>query len=128
LREYLNGEFISLLPSDLQNVIKPVAKLSNYDNNNTIRRTKDRCFALSAEEVGAVIPVEVFGVTLGQGNQYPVFTDDASRKKRNIDRTAVYWWLRSFGRPEKFFYIDVYGKIDWNGYLGFSGVAFGFCI
>ena len=78
MREYLNGDFISLLPADLQTALTTVKKVTNGEVTN------DKVWLLSADEVA-------------DGNDiYPaIFKDASSRMKTTMDGTPSKWYLRS---------------------------------
>lgn len=126
LREYLNNDFISLLPEELREAIKPVRKLSDggyYDH--AIRSTSDKIWVPSVDEVYAQNHEQNVE---GQGDTYPVFTDDSTRQ----NRSPASWWLRSTyqGSDGGFFAVAGNGNLfcasasDRN----YIYVAFGFCI
>lgn len=106
MREYLNGDFISLLPADLQTALTTVKKVTNGEVTN------DKVWQLSVEEVE-------------DGNEiYPaIFKDASSRVKTTMDGTPSTWGLRT-------------GEIvDENGAIITAddpneeqGVLIGFCI
>ena len=102
LREYLNGEFISLLPSDLQTALTTVKKVTNGEVTN------DKVWLLSAEEVadGNEIYPAVFG----------------SRVRTTMDGTPSKWWLRT-GEL-----VDENGVIGTGDATEAQGVLIGFCI
>ena len=117
------------LPTDLQAVIKPVAKKS--DNGffvSTIRDTVDKLWIPSDRELNC----EKSGLVVsGQGEPYPIYTDSNSRKKANKGGGLKLYWTRSTGREGQHYYryIDSQGN---SGNLGAAsqnlGIALGFCI
>ena len=106
MREYLNGDFVSLLPADLQTALTTVKKVTNGEVTN------DKVWQLSVEEVA-------------DGNEiYPaIFKDASSRMKTTMDGTPSKWGLRS-GEI-----VDENGAIiTANDQTEDYGVLIGFCI
>ena len=94
LRTYLNGNsFISTLPTALQTGIKQVGKLANgTPSGNNMYTTNDKIWIPSTDELGYVNE----NVTIkGQGEQYPIFTDNNSRKRTRTNGKSVWYWTRS---------------------------------
>ena len=116
---------LSLMPTEVQNGIREVNKLTSAGNkSSTINTTADKLFLLSE--------VEIFGSTsysaAGEGTQYDYYKAGNSKvKKRN--GSAAYWWERSPRANNSAFFCLVGSNgnanddIDSNAY----GVAFGFC-
>ena len=134
MRNFVNNELFSALPSELQSVIQPVDKLSDGGTSNmTLVSTSDKCWLASYDEVGFSFNSSVVS---GQGESYStIFTSsDNSRKKYVFNTTTIdRWWLRSScssGISDKGRFCRVtnaggnYGDIASNPYY----VAFGFCI
>ena len=124
LRAWLNGDFLTSLPSDLQTVISEVNKISNAGSN--LVTTQDKCFIPSSSEIGLTIKY----TPDGQGTAYSVFTDDASRNKATTDGVTRTWWTRSKRT-------DSSNVVSWTAY-GFDSayspndktvyILIGFCI
>ena len=116
---------LALMPTEVQNGIREVSKLTSAGkNSSTINTTADKLFLLSE--------VEIFGSTsysaAGEGTQYDYYKAGNSKvKKRN--GSAALWWERSPGASySTFFCLVTSGGVA--GYTGASdarGVAFGFC-
>ena len=127
-RGALQSTTFNTLPEELRNVICPVKKKTSAGNQSTtINTTTDTLFLLSE--------VEVFGSTTysvaGEGSQYPIFTDNASRVKKLGDTgSATIWWLRSpyASSSTGFCYVSTDGSASLNGASSSFGLCFGFCI
>jgi len=125
MRSWLNGEFASLLPSDLTQVVKAADKKTNSIASTTpgsVSKTTDKLWLLSLAEVGgsisanslpagSVFPADTYSA---EGAQYQVFADmgvSGSTDNSELVRTfagkggngivaygeACPWWLRSLG-------------------------------
>lgn len=138
LRTYLNGDFISTLPFDLQDIIKEVTKyrvgLLGSITDYEIVKSIEKCWIPSDDELGA--DTISFNIQ-GEGTAYNVFTDNASRKRTKND-----------GQYYRYFTASPYiasasasrvNTVDENGslYLNYNGsrevhtkqaIVFGFCI
>lgn len=110
VRSYLNGDFITKLPTDLQGSVTEVLKISDggYDNR-TLKQTSDKVWILSPDEVG---DTNDSGYILGQGSTYGVFTDNQSRRRKRLDGSGSAYCLRSTSRSEGWWY-----NISTSGYL-----------
>ena len=116
---------LALMPTEVQNGIREVNKLTSAgDQSTTINTTADKLFLLSE--------VEIFGSTsysaAGEGTQYDYYKAGNSKvKKRN--GSAVYWWERSpsAGGSTRFCRVDSNGSAKYNRADSSYGVAFGFC-
>lgn len=132
MREFVNGELFNALPTELQNIIKPVYKISDggYENKSLVTTT-DKCWLASYNEVG--FADSKYNLT-GQGETYSAtFSNNSSRKKAvygGIDTETERWWLRSsYYNGDSMFY----RVTNTGGYYNESAsyeyyVAFGFCI
>lgn len=133
LRSYLNGEFLTTLPSDLQTAITKVTKMSDGGYSNPIVvRSNDTVWVPSAEELGCD---EQDYYISGQGESYSVFTDDVSRRRnRTTDASNVHkdYYTRTsdMSNDAKFVVIFSSGKIGNNVNPSWSGyhTLIGFCI
>mgnify|MGYP007054413147 CR=1 FL=1 len=117
---------LGTFPSDWQSIMTPVKKkTANTQNSSILTETTDTLWLLSQ--------IEVFGDSTqspaGEGTVYPVFSDDASRKK-TVKNVASPWFLRSFYGPDQGYKCSVgdagnrgYQRVDEN-----SGICLGFCI
>ena len=116
---------LALMPTEVQNGIREVNKLTSAGNkSSTINTTADKLFLLSE--------VEIFGSTTysaaGEGTQYDYYKAGNSKiKKRN--GSATDWWDRS---PDAsistlFCLVNRSGSAGGNFASGSYGVAFGFC-
>lgn len=116
---------LALMPTEVQNGIREVNKLTSAGNkSSTINTTADKLFLLSE--------VEIFGSTsysaAGEGTQYDYYKAGNSKvKKRN--GSAADWWERSPFAINSTRFCLVYsgGSADRGGASIAYGVAFGFC-
>ena len=120
------------MPIELQNIIKPVYKISDggYENK-TLVTTTDKCWLASYNEVG--FADSKYNLT-GQGETYSAtFSNNSSRKKAvygGVETETERWWLRSsYYNGDSMFY----RVTNTGGYYNESAsyeyyVAFGFCI
>jgi hypothetical protein len=96
MRAFLNGELFDALPEQLQNIIKPVYKISDGGSTNKMLvTTVDSCWLASYDEVGLISGSNNLS---GQGEVYSsIFSSNKdSRKKYITDDTATGgWWLRT---------------------------------
>ena len=116
---------LALMPTEVQNGIREVNKLTSAGNQSAaINTTADKLFLLSE--------VEIFGSLSysksGEGTQYDYYKAGNSKaKKRN--GSEAYWWERSpYGSNSKYF-CSVYrnGNANYGGASYADSVAFGFC-
>lgn len=87
VRSYLNDTVYLKLPEAIKTVICEVYKLSNEGELSNIIEVADKLFIPSAKEVYA-------SYTYNDGETYPIFTNNTSRKKYK-NGTAENWWTRS---------------------------------
>ena len=116
---------LALMPTEVQNGIREVNKLTSAGNqSSTINTTADKLFLLSE--------VEIFGSTTqsaaGEGTQYDYYKAGNSKVKKQ-NGSAADWWERSpYAKGSTRFCMVLS-----NGYAGRDsasfayGVAFGFC-
>jgi hypothetical protein len=128
---WCNNIFKAALPSYIQEIIRPVKKLTSAGNKNTtINTSTDSIFLLSE--------IEVFGSTTfsasGEGTQYEYYTAEANRIK-NTGNTSVigstyYWWERSpyFKDTVSFCLVYSSGIMDEAEANDTGGLAPAFCI
>lgn len=129
LYTWLTTTLWNSLPADLRAVIKPVKKKTSAGNNSTTINTNNMSVFLFSE-------VECFGTitysAAGEGTQYPIFTDAASRVKylSNGAGSAHYWWERSPYASSATYFCNVSssGGANSSGASNSRGVCFGFCI
>ena len=115
---------LALMPTEVQNGIREVSKLtSTGDNSVIIDTTADKLFLLSE--------VEIFGSTrysaAGEGTQYDYYKAGNSKVKKQS--FAISWWERSpYARSSSnFCVVSSSGNANSYGAGGDNGVAFGFC-
>lgn len=116
---------LALMPTEVQNGIREVNKLTSAGNkSSTINTTADKLFLLSE--------IEIFGSVRysksGEGTQYDYYkAGNSTVKKRN--GSAAIWWGRSPGASNstRFCMVRSGGNAG-NDYASAAyGVAFGFC-
>ena len=116
---------LALMPTEVQNGIREVNKLTSAGNQSaTINTTADKLFLLSE--------VEIFGYYAdsrsGEGTQYDYYKAGNSKAKK-LNGREVAWWGRSPSDRNS----DSFCNLDSRGYAFSSyasnayGVAFGFC-
>lgn len=126
MRNVYMPRFLSLLPADLRDAIKPVVKLTGTGGgSDDITSTDDKLFLLSQ--------VEVCGdgtyTADGEGEQYEYFKDAANVVKRR-GGSAYNWWLRSPYVSYSYTFRCIYSTGGVNSYSASItyGVSFGFCV
>lgn len=116
---------LALMPTEVQNGIREVNKLTSAGNNSsTINTTADKLFLLSE--------VEIFGSAIysvaGEGTQYDYYKAGNSKVKKQ-NGSAAEWWERSPTNGDSTLFCMV--SSDGNETVYFAnrsrGVAFGFC-
>lgn len=116
---------LALMPTEVQNGIREVNKLTSAGNqSSTIKTTADKLFLLSE--------IEIFGSVSysksGEGTQYAYYKDGRStEKKRNGNMSG--WWERSpfGGNSTLFCWVDGTGDAAGHDASYSFGVAFAFC-
>lgn len=104
LRTALNGTMKNALPSDLQAVLKQVAKPVDKDRNTTdIATTNDYLFVFSTCEYGAL--KSAGGVYNLLGTKYSYFDYTGTQRTLWIDV-----WTRNHERQTTYLYAPAYGK------------------
>ena len=116
---------LALMPTEVQNGIREVNKLTSAGNqSSTINTTADKLFLLSE--------IEIFGSVRhsksGEGTQYDYYKAGNSKVKKQHG-SAVFWWERSPYASNSTFFCLVLGdgNADYDGAIYAYGVAFGFC-
>lgn len=116
---------LALMPTEIQNGIREVNKLTSAGNQSaTINTTADKLFLLSE--------IEIFGSVSysksGEGTQYDYYKAGNSKVK-NYNGSAAYWWERSpiASYSTGFCLVDSNGNANYRYASGAYGVAFGFC-
>ena len=143
IRKYLNTEFKSLLPDELQSMIKPIMKVTYryvykpkfgpyYSESTT---TEEAVFLLSEMEVYGTQALDASTYGSGSdGTQYEYYKTTSNRIKcLGIEGTAAQiWWLRSsiVGSNGNSYFRHVYsnGNVDYNYADEAFGVGPAFCI
>ncbi|WP_041668492.1 InlB B-repeat-containing protein [Acetobacterium woodii] len=132
VRSWVNGEVYNQLSSDLRNIIKTVNKnTSGGADSPSIITSQDKLFLFSEVEITGKILGQSY---YGEGEKYPIFTNDASRVK--VRSTGFYpenshWWSRSPIPSVDQYYVSIIP----NGQTGATGastnnfgIVFGFAI
>ena len=115
---------LALMPTEVQNGIREVNKLTSAGNkSSTINTTSDKLFLLSE--------IEIFGSIMysaaGEGTQYDYYKAGNSKVKKRND-SAAFWWERSpSARNTRFCAVDSNGGNKFSYAFTAYGVAFGFC-
>lgn len=116
---------LALMPTEVQNGIREVNKLTSAGNkSSTINTTADKLFLLSE--------VEIFGSTsysaAGEGTQYDYYKAGNSKVKKQ-NGSAAAWWERSPNASNSALFCLVIssGNADTSHASNARGVAFGFC-
>ena len=126
IRTSIMATLLTKLPSELQNVIKAVNKLTSAGNQSaTINTTSDKLFLLSE--------VEIFGSVTqsksGEGSQYDYYKAGNSKVKK-VMGSASSWWERSPRGSDStdFCLVGSKGNATKYGASGPFGVSFAFCV
>lgn len=116
---------LSQMPTEAQNGIREVNKLTSAGNKSTtIKTTADKLFLLSE--------IEIFGSddysVSGEGTQYDYYKAGNSKVK-NYNGSAYRWWERSPSGSNSTYFcrVDSGGSADYNTASSAYGVAFAFC-
>lgn len=118
MRQWLNEEFIELLPDELQKVIKP--RFISQRQGDRILESEDKLWLLSE--------MEIFGIC-GHSNsdeddtQFELFKDARNRVKTYVDGTSACWWERS----PYYNYYNSFCSVNPNGraYRGIAAFSYG---
>lgn len=116
---------LALMPTEVQNGIREVNKLTSAGNQSTtINTTADKLFLLSEIEIFGSVSYSMSG----EGTQYDYYKAGKSKVKK-LGGSARYWWERSpYDRRSKYFCIvSRGGNADGTNASDAFGVAFGFC-
>ena len=116
---------LALMPTEVQNGIREVNKLTSAGNqSSTINTTADKLFLLSE--------IEIFGSSesskAGEGSQYAYYSAGNSTVK-NFSGSANTWWERSpmYSNSTRFCCVYKFGSANNASASNSTGVAFGFC-
>ena len=116
---------LALMPTEVQNGIREVSKLTSAGNRSTtINTTADKLFLLSEVEVFGSITSSVSG----EGTQYDYYKAGNSKVKK-LGGSADSWWERSPNVSSSTGFCRVKSSGLSEGYRAnyAYGVAFGFC-
>ena len=116
---------LALMPTEVQNGIREVNKLTSAGNQSvTINTTADKLFLLSE--------IEIFGSASfsksGEGTQYDYYKAGNSKVKK-FNGSAETWWDRSphGSNSTRFCYVYSNGAAVYTNASDAIGVAFAFC-
>lgn len=137
LRSWLNGRVYKSLPQIWQSAIKQVNVKASAGGGATpppdsaleIKTSKDNLFLLSVSEYG----VRNISPYMLEGNQFPLYTDDYSRKKyAEYGHDKIYWYYRTrspYAENSQYFALISRIGADTNG-AAYSdyGISFAFCV
>jgi hypothetical protein len=122
IRTWLTNNFISTLPSELQTAISEVSKPSDGYNTN------DKIWLLSLSELGFT-DNKTSPTWITSGEEYSIFTDDASRQKKKVDASTFgEYWTRNTFNNTSIHYISSKGSRNTGSPTYGFGILFGFCI
>lgn len=128
LRTSTLPSILSNFPDEWQNIMTTAQKKTSQggsDNSATIVTSDDKVWLLSSIELtGASSPGYA-----GEGTQYPIFTDNASRIKR-VNNVANQYWTRSptSGNVNDFCHVTAGGVVT-HGLAAYTmGISLGFCV
>lgn len=128
MKNRVENNIYNKLPADLKAMVSPVKKkcYTIYNQADSLSEASYNVWLLAEAEVRGYVTVTIGE---GEGTQYPIFTDNASRIKK-VKGSVVYWWLRSAASfdPSLFCCVSSFGDLN-NFDATFSGgVAVGLCI
>ena len=133
LRQYLNSDFLTTLPSELQTAIAEVKKISDTGYidglSGSLTSSNDKIWILSADEIG--VTSDSYNIVHGQGDVYPRFTDGESRMFSTVDGQRGSYWLRTSNYSNNMRFYNHDGSADsLNSKLSTDEyyILIGFCI
>lgn len=116
---------LALMPTEVQNGIREVNKLTSAGNkSSTINTTADKLFLLSEVEIFG----STYGSVAGEGTQYDYYKAGNSKVKKQ-NGSAAEWWERSplYSSSTLFCMVSSDGSETVCFANRSRGVAFGFC-
>lgn len=134
IREYLNTEILSKMPSDLQEVISPTYVVSGHEKGKSSNYiTTDKLYLLATGELWQKVGTDDIGYdsadTLTRQLDYyaaiPVTStscEGAIKKYRNY---GMSWWLRSAHKTSDNYIGNVQANGKTNSYYGHASLSFG---
>ena len=121
---------LALMPTEVQNGIRAVNKLTEIRSENGILTTADKLFLLCEEEIFGTLDSLNSYAEHGEGTQYAYYEAGNSKSKQRNGAAAI-WWERS---PTKSSYsLDNFCNVSTTGYSGSAkanveqSVSFAFC-
>ena len=132
--KYLDGEsgeinytlsgIYNSLPYNIKNIIINTMVVSGRGKNGSINPTTiDKLYLLDAKEIYGISYEEFFSKTVSFERQLDFYlvnnvsmSNHSLAVKKNLDRNAVSWWLRSANSswPQYWYSILLYGNFDYN--------------
>ena len=100
MRDYLNYEFIELLPDELKAVISARTIVQRINGKNYL--STDKLWLPSTTEVGGKCAADIGDVA------FPIFSGERSRV-REFNGETYWWWLRSPNVSDTTYFWYVYG-------------------
>lgn len=116
---------LALMPSEVQNGIREVNKLTSAGNESKIiKTTADKLFLLSEIEIFGYI----YHSTQGEGTQYDYYKT-GNNSVKNHNGSGAYWWERSptNNSAKNFCVVEITGQDAAISASNAWGVAFAFC-
>lgn len=128
LRTTLNSTILNTFPSDLKSLIK-YTKKQRYNGGgsvSTLNTVYDKLWIPSEKELFGTYS---YTGGSGEGTQYPIFTDNASRIKYRNGSAQYYWTSSAYGSYAGYFVaVRTDGGVRDSGASSSNGVVAGFCI
>ncbi len=118
MRSWLSSTMLNNFPAEVRNLMNTVGKKNT--SGYGAATTQDKLWIPSQTEVG-------LASGNAEGAKYPIFTDNASRVKKN-GGSASYWWLRSVVSSTNFRGVGADGSLGSGGASDAVGVCPCFCI
>ena len=139
LRGWLNGDFISELPSDLSENIAEVSKLTSATGSSKSKTVSDKVWIPSFSEIVGNLAsgVKRADVYSSEGKQYQLFSDSGVEYSGGYDILGLrssstgYWWTRTVDPLDDTHYMCVNSSGEpWYGQkpLTENDILIGFCI
>ena len=130
MRTTTMSEILAAMPSEVQNAIKAVDKLTLKGDKSGLETTSDKLFLLSETEVTGG---SYWNGGYEEGSRYDAFYNDVSTQIMSpLNRDVVSWWLRTPKNDSA--NTDRFMAINGSGYatsgtaeITTFGVVFGFC-
>ena len=142
MREWLNADFLALLPSGLRELVEPARKRTNNrgkveeGDKSCVTETEDSLWLLSVSEVYGSLWLETSWASTyhAEGTQYQLYADKGVMTSDHgfcMKGGAGSWWLRSPNANYSGSFLFVNDDGDWVPYKSAGdagGVSPGFCL